>query len=85
MLSRIIIRSCISFTLSIGALFVRYAVSGDSAGAGILLLTGLSVTLSLIVFFSLLALVSTLSGRAVPVSGPVFNSERYIGSVQKIK
>ena len=84
-LSRIIIIASISFVFSMGALCIWSAASGFGIGAGTLLLTGLSVVLSLIVVISLLALLSTLSGRAIPVTGPVFNSERYIGSVQHIK
>lgn len=85
MLSRIIIMASLSFVLSIGALVIWCAVFGCGAGAGTLLFTGLTVTLCLIVFISLLMLVSTLADRAIPLTGPVFNSERYIGSVQKLK
>jgi glycosyltransferase involved in cell wall biosynthesis len=84
-LSRIIIISSIAFALSLGALFLWCTVSGYSAGAGTLLLTGLSLVLSLIVFICLLALLSALAGRATPITGPAYHSERYIGSVQQIK
>jgi hypothetical protein len=84
-LSRIIIIASIFFVLSLGALFLWCTASGCNAGAGTLLLTGLSMVLSLIVFICLLALLSALAGRATPITGPVYNSERYIGSVQQIK
>jgi polyisoprenyl-phosphate glycosyltransferase len=83
-LSRIIIMASIALVLSMGALCIWCVAFGYGVGAGALLLTGLSMVLSLIVVISLVALLSALAGRAIPVTGPVFNSERYIASVQQI-